>query len=359
LKQTYPINLLKFILVVLLALFSALSASASDQQSVHTDPDQKDEVGEQNVAEQEDADKRKSGFHAWVDREKKRADSQGHQAARWVDSFFSDPEYEAEVATSQVRVRPELYYRQEQGLKAKIKLAFRISLPNLNRRVSLVGGSTDFDSSFDEAVDDDISEPAIGLQFFGKEREKWSTNISVGVKGNEFAGFIGPRYRYQTNLTQRTSFRFVQKLLWQTNNEWQARSRFDFNFMINEQYFFRQLVDARWRGEHADEEGWRTRVSSLLTKRLSKASGLQSEVSAVFHTRPDTHVDEYVVALRYRKQTWRDWFYYEIVPQVSWEDEFDYKFNPGIHLRFEIFYGDDESTRYWRREVEDTEDFRW
>ena len=349
---------LKFFLAALL-LATMANASASEPKNVQTGSGQKEEGGGQTREEVADAEKKQSALLDWIEREKERTESQGHRAAQWVDSFFSDPEYEAEVATSQFRIRPELYYRQEQGLKARAKLAFRIRLPNLERNVSLVGGSSDFDSSFDEAVDDDLNEPAVGLQFFGKEGKKWNTSISLGVKFNEFAGFIGPRFRYRTDWSQRTSFRFVQKFLWQTNNEWQLRSRFDFNFALSEQYFFRQLVDARWRGEEADEEGWRTRVSSLLTKRLTKASGLQSEATAIFHTRPDTHVDEYVVALRYRKQTWREWFYYEIVPQVSWEDEFDYKWNPGIRLRVEIFYGGDKATRFWQRQAEDTEDFRW
>jgi len=359
LKRLLPTNLLKFVLVALLVLFSAVSASASDQESVQTGSDQNDEAGEQTGEEVVDADKKQSAFLDFVERQKKGVDSQGHRATQWVDSFFSDPEYEAEVATSQFRLRPELFYRREQGFKVKLKVAFKISLPNMEHRVSLVGGSTDFDSNFDEAVDDDVKEPAIGLQFFGRERGKWNSSVGVGVKGNEFAGFIGPRFRYRTDWTPRTSFRFTQKILWQTNNEWQSRSRFDFNVAINERYFFRQLVDGRWRGENSDEEGFRTRLSSLLTRRLAKAAGLQSEVTAIFHTRPDTHVDEYVVALRYRKRTWRDWFYYEIVPQVSWEEEFDYKFNPGIRLRIEIFYGADKDTRFWRREAEDTDDFRW
>jgi hypothetical protein len=306
-----------------------------------------------------DAEKKQPAFLNYIEREKKRAESQSLRAAQWVDSFFSDPEYEAEVATSQIRLRPELYYRREQGLKPKLKAAFKIRLPNIERHVSLVGGSSDFDSDFDSAVDDDISEPAIGLQFFGKEREKWNSSLSVGLKFNEFAGFIGPRARYRTDWTPRTSFRFVQKVLWQTNNEWQSRSRFDLNVAINERYFFRQMVDGRWRGENSDEEGFRTRVSSFLTRRFPNAAGLQSEATVIFHTKPDTHVNEYVVALRYRKRTWRDWFYYEIVPQVSWEKEFDYKFNPGIRLRVEIFYGADKDTRFWRREAEDSEDFRW
>jgi len=358
LRQTQAKAPLKFFLAVLL-LAAIVNTSASEPENVQTGSSQKEKSGGQTRKEEADAEKKQSAFLDWVEREKERTESLGQRATQWVDSFFSDPEYEAEVATNQFRIRPELYYRQEQGLKAKVKLSFRIRLPNLERHVSLVGGSSDFDSNFDEAVDDDLNEPAVGLQFFGKKRKKWNTSISVGVKFNDFAGIIGPRFRYRTDWSQRTSFRFVQKILWQTNNEWQIRSRFDFNFALSEQYFFRQLVDARWRGEEADEDGYRTRVSSLLTRRLTKASGLQSEATVIFHTRPDTHVDEYVVALRYRKRTWREWFYYEIAPQVSWENEFDYKWNPGIRLRVEIFYGDDKAPRFWQREAEDTEDFRW
>ena len=340
-------------------LFSVVTAYATGQEIAQAGSEQDAEAGEESDQEAVDSEEQQTRFLDFVEREKQRSESDSYRAAQWVDSFFSDPEYEAEVATSQYRLRPELFYRSEQGFKGKLKASFKIRLPNMERRVSLVGGSSDFDSNFDEAVDDDVSEPAIGLQFFGRERGKWNTSVSVGLKFNEFAGFMGPRFRYRTDWTPRTSFRITQKILWQTNNEWQSRSRFDFNVAINERYFFRQLVDGRWRGEHSTEEGFRTRVSSFLTRRLANAAGLQSEATVIFHTRPDTHVDKYVVAMRYRKRVWREWFYYEIVPQLSWEDEFDYKLNPGIRLRVEIFYGTDKDTRFWRREAEDTDDFRW
>jgi hypothetical protein len=48
-----------------------------------------------------------------------------------------------------------------------------------------------------------------------------------------------------------------------------------------------------------------------------------------------------------------------IVPEVSFEDEFDYKANPGVRLRVEVFFGADKVNQFWRREHEDTEDFRW
>jgi len=320
----------------------ASSEEASDKQG---------EAGDQDVAE----DKQPS----LLDRHKQFVDSQVQRASTWADAFFQDPNFEAEGAYSQIRIRPELYYRQEQGLEGRFRFRARLNLPNLGRKVSLVIGSEDDDGNGQGSADDSRDDSAIGLQFFMRQSSRWNTSITTGIKFNEFAGFVGPRVRYENVLGQKGSYRITQTVRWQTNNYWQFNTRLDLNRVISDFYFFRQTFDGRWRGEKAAEEGYRTQVSSVLTRRLSPESGLQYEFSTVFHSRPDTHVDEYVVSVRYRKRTKRDWLYYEIVPQVSFENEYDYKFNPGIRLRLEIFYGGKAAKDFWLRESEDTENFRW
>jgi|GEM_PF-1715922 len=294
-----------------------------------------------------------------LNRHKQYVDAQVQRAAMWVDSFFVDPAYEAEQANSQFRLRPELYYSKEDDLKANVRLRVRLNLPNLGHRTSLVIGAED-EGDFEYSADGDTSnDGVIGLQFFMRESSRWNTSLSLGMKFDEFAGFVGPRVRYTDVLGENGSYRFTQTLRWQTNNYWQINSRLDLNRVINDSLFFRQTFDGRWRGENAEEDGYRTQISSFLTQRVSGVSGLQYEFSTVFHTRPDTHVDEYVLAVRYRKRTSRDWLYYEIMPQVAFENEFDYTFNPGIRLRVEFFYGVQTKGQFSTRELEDTEDFRW
>jgi hypothetical protein len=232
------------------------------------------------------------------------------------------------AAYSQIRLRPEYYYRKEQGGKFKFRFRGRFNLPNLGRRVSLLAGA-DEDSGFDDSVDDSADEGVVGLQFYGKETSKWNTSLTLGLKFNDFAFFLGPRVRYQDNVGEKGSYRFTQTVRYQTNNYWQFNTRLDLNRLISERFYFRQTFDGRWRGKRSEDEGYRTRVSSFQTQRLTLISGLQYEFSTIFHTRPDTHVDRYVVALRYRKQTDLRWLYYEISPQVSWDEEYDYTFNPG------------------------------
>ena len=52
-----------------------------------------------------------------LERQKQTVETQVQRAAQWVDSFFADPDHDAEIASSQFRFRPEIYYRNEQGTK--------------------------------------------------------------------------------------------------------------------------------------------------------------------------------------------------------------------------------------------------
>jgi hypothetical protein len=304
----------------------------------------------------ETAGKERGDLLEW---QKEKVETQVQRAARWVDSFFSDPDYLAEVASSQFRLRPEIFYREEQGVDFDASMALKLHLPNLNRKVSLVIGSGSDEASFGDEATEDVEESVIGLQFFGRMRKRWHTSLSAGLKFDEFAGYIGPRARYWKSFNERTSLRFSQAVRWQTNNYWQILSRLDINHTLGGGYMFRQTFDGRWRGEKSEKEGYRTRISSFLTRYLSSSTGLQYEFTTVIHTRPDTHVDRYTLAARFRKRTTRDWLYYEIVPQVSFENEFDYAANPGIRLRLEFFYGTDVEQRRWKNAPEDSEDFLW
>ena len=294
-----------------------------------------------------------------LDSHKDKVDTRIQNASQWVDSFFGDPNYEAEYANTMVRIRPEFYYRKEQGAKGKLKVGIKFQLPNLGKKVSLVMGNEDTIEGYDDSSDDSADDPIIGLQFFGKSSARWNSSLSAGVKFNEFAGFIGPRVRYLAPWGNRKSVRFTQAVRYQTNGYWNTISRLDFNFILGDRFYFRQTFDGKWRGERSEDEGFRTRISSILTQRLKSTAGLQYDFSTIFHTRPDTHVDRYVVSLRYRKRTSRDWLYYEIVPLIAFDHDYDYKFNPGIRLRVEFFYGSVASTDFSKRQQEDTDDFRW
>jgi len=140
-----------------------------------------------------------------LDTSKRLVDTGVQRASQWVDDFFQDSTYDAEAANSQIRLRPEFYYRKEQGAKAKFRFRARLNLPSMGNRVSLVAGADDDSGGFDDSVDDSSDDGVIGLQFFMKESSRWNTSISVGMKFNDFAGFVGPRVRFTDVLGEKGS----------------------------------------------------------------------------------------------------------------------------------------------------------
>lgn len=267
------------------------------------------------------------------------------ETAQWFDAFFDDPNYLAEDASTRIRFRPELFFQSKRDVKVRVKLAAKVKLPKLSNKASLVIGGDEGTGDFDQSIEDAAEEPSIGLQFFGKQSKRWNTSVTVGLKTGGLALFAGPRVRYLQPLGERSQFRVVQTVRWFTDDGWDSRTRLDFDHVFGNGVFLRQTIDGRWRADGHDEEGFRTRISTSVTQRLNPNVGLQYEWSTIFHTKPDNHVDSTTLALRFRMRSKRKWLFYEIVPQLAFEDEFDWDANPGIRLRIEILFGEDNGKR--------------
>ena len=144
--------------------------------------------------------------------------------------------------------------------------------------------------------------------------------------------------------------RLVQTFRWFTDNGWDSRTQLDFDHVFESGVFLRQTVDGRWRADRHEEEGFRTVVSTSVTQRLKRDLGLQYEWFTVFQTEPDNHVNSTTLALRFRKRSKREWLFFEVVPQLAFEDEFDWDPNPGIRFRFEIIFGEDTRSGKTRKD---------
>ena len=119
-----------FLTFLVLLSFSALAIETNEdaaQTAASEDETALDEFLDEADAEAEvDAEN-----EPWVDAHKEYVDTRIEKATLWVDGFFNDSNYEAEAAYSQIRLRPEFYYRKEQGAKGKFRFRARINLPNL------------------------------------------------------------------------------------------------------------------------------------------------------------------------------------------------------------------------------------
>ncbi len=267
--------------------------------------------------------------------------------AAWMDDFFDDQNYEDEVNQSTLRLTLSTLWEENEDLDVEAKVRLRVSLPRWENRLQLVlAGDSDDSGAFDDLEDEDLELPgdgdgdrnvALGLRYFAKQTKRQNVSLSGGLRWRDGAPriYIQPRYRFFTDLGTWNA-RFIQKVGWFDPDGWESRSTLQFERILDKDYFFRTEGKLDW---YEDEEGWFPQLNFILRKPLSQKRMASLEWRNYFETKPDSILESSVIKLRYRQRVYRDWLWFEVAPQVTFPEEDDYDWQPGLMLKLEAYFG--------------------
>lgn len=289
-----------------------------------------------------DADERPE---SWLDRSHSYISERLCEPAAWFDGFFGDDRsFEETPIGTFIRVRNAAEWDQDGGLGYGLSIRASIVLPRVSDRIRLlVTRDDDFsgETRSEPALGDGSDRTRLGLRFIASERSRSQLDFdgSIGVSGGGLNPEIRGRYRYVQGLTDRTLMRATQSLFWQRMDGFGTTSRLDWEWLRSRD----ELL--RWTGQgtvsqESDGVDWRTGVIAF--RQLDARSALRGEVGLFGYTRPSFEVEEYFVALRYRRQFLRPWLYYEVQPEHAWplENETgkrrsDWRFTLTLEVQFE------------------------
>ncbi len=269
--------------------------------------------------------------------------------ATWLDSFFGDQRYEAEINKSQLKIRFDAFREGSTGMDfRRPNFDLRLVLPQLRKKTHLV-------ISGDPKADEDAlaAQPGGGaqlaksternlttaLQYFPVDTKRSNFSLRAGVKlhNGKFALLAGPRYRYLLPLDP-WDLRFTQEFVWSTNMRWQSRTTFDFERILPyNDLFFRMTLEELWS---ENVTGYPYTLSFLLRQPLDRNRALQYEWVNSFQTYPTNELVEELLVFRYRQRFWRDWLFLEIAPQYRFPRDRSFDATPGILFRLEMVFGD-------------------
>lgn len=268
--------------------------------------------------------------------------------ATWLDSFFGDERYEAEVNKSQFKIRFDAFREGSTGMDyRRPNFDLRLVLPQLRKKTRLV-------ISGDPNVDVDATTAHPGgqsttvakgaernlttqLQIFPVETKRTNFSIRAGVKlhNGEVAVLAGPRYRYLIPLDP-WDLRFTQEVLWSSEMRWQSRTRFDLERPLPHDLFFRTSLEGVWS---ENVPGYPYNLSFVLRHPLDNNRAVQYEWINSFQTYPTNELDEELLVFRYRQRFIRDWLFLEIAPQCRFPRDLGFHATPGILFRLETVFG--------------------
>lgn len=267
---------------------------------------------------------------------------------RWIDSFFADPRVENEVGKTRVKIRFSLFAEEEATTEYDVQANVRLDLPILEGRLHLLlAGDPEDDDDFQAitgregvppeltAADERIS-ASLRYYLVRTLYQNISLRSGVRLRSGTPTLFLEPRYRHSVPLDQWV-FRFTQRFIGFTDGTIGARTTLDLERQLRPPLFFRTTANGSW---FSDEEGYFYSLGFSLFQPLNTRTVLVYSLENSFQTQPTHRLQEVVLSTRFRQQIWREWFYYEIAPQLSFPHEDDYTVTPGIFLRMEMLFGD-------------------
>lgn len=252
--------------------------------------------------------------------------------AIWFDSFFSDQRIDEEVRPgSNLRWQND-YIEDEFGF-SKYTTTFRGSfkLPKVTQKLR-VEFEGDPESSLRDIVPEnrEDSEAQIGIIYELTRSPRASLSWKLSLSPS-----ITMRYRYSLPLTDHFTTRFTQQVFYK-DSAFGVSATVDFIYSFSDDLILRQANDLG-RTEDDDASKWATGLT--LYQRLNEKSALSYESSYNGTTEPEVFATNARVAVRYRRQIYRKWLFFEIAPEVTWPRELitdKRKKTNALFLRLEI-----------------------
>jgi len=283
---------------------------------------------------------------SWMDRAHSYLNQRLCEPAAWFDGFFGDPRsFEETPVGNFLRVRNTVRWDQTEDLDHRLRIQASLALPRASDRIRLlVTRDDDLDGGELDNVSgaaDDTDRTRIGLRFLASERARSRFDIdgTIRLSGATPNPRVRGRYRYVQALSDRSLARLTQSVFWEVDDGFGTTSRVDYEFLPHRDRLL------RWTGQGTVSEGsdgvdWRTSLVSF--HQLSNYDAMRYEVGMFGYTDPKFEVEEYFVAVRYRRQFLRPWLFFELQPEHAWpldqdtgRRRSDWRFSVTLEVQFE------------------------
>ena len=260
-----------------------------------------------------------------------------------IDEFFADENVYYESSGSYLKLTADTIWSEggDIGYRGDIKLKLR--LPRTQEKIKLV-----FESDPEER-DDDLAktpEPTIqraveekeffaGIQgSFGK-KEKWQFKPSLGIR------LHSPPDLYTRFRFSRTAdfgswlFRFNETIFWFDSIGWGEDTTFQFDFKILDDVLFRVTSFGRWTNQN---EYFDLSQTFSFIHTLSQRRAISYDMGVYGNSDPTVHATNYLLGARYRQVIHSDYLFMELIPQIDYRQEHDFRAEYSFTLRLEMVF---------------------
>lgn len=264
--------------------------------------------------------------------------------ARNIDAFFAADQTFQESTRSYARVRIDTKLDNDLQIGFDGDVRVKIDLPRTERKLKLLIESDDTTRTGVPDRLDDTPIDVVRRQDYllsierVNEVNKWDVRPAAGIKmrwiPDPFLRLRATRYHDLSGWLMRTA----GSVFWFTSDGLGANTTLDFDRPVGDMMFFRSSTILRWQ----ENDQFLTAEQQLsMYHRLDPKHYLVYQVGARANQDPDWAMQQYFVAVHYRKNVYKNWLFLELIPQIDYRVERDFEALPSITLRLEGVFGQD------------------
>ncbi|QQD21071.1 hypothetical protein GJQ54_04480 [Oceanospirillaceae bacterium ASx5O] len=258
----------------------------------------------------------------------------------FVDAFFGDDLIGDDVSGTRGKISMATRKVSGDALEFKFGVSVKLDLPNTNDRLKLLIESDEEDEGVQQNFLDSVDNTSYStaLRFLVNERAAWRTDFDVGIRGglpfNPFSRFRARRYAYLSEWEMRAT----QTLYYFRDDGWGEDTELRLDYPLNTEKLFRINTRARYL---LDNRFFDLNYDLALYHELGPHSVLAYNAGASGDSAQGATFYSYYAGVRYRRQVYRDWVFFEIAPQFEWHRDTDYRTRPVLMLRLESLISQD------------------
>lgn len=263
----------------------------------------------------------------------------------WLDRLFGGEEFVPE-RSSYVRLRTTALMR-EGGSEVEPRLQARITLPNTERRLSLMLEGEDEDP-FGRGVGGVQPDPPMLLRSPGDRgftaglrylSELWNAvdldaDAGIRLRSGLPDPFVRARVRRVVGLGS-WELRPLQELYWREQKGAGARFQLLVQRSLGGPRLFRSISEVDW--VHRERTTYYAQ-DLIFVHAFSRLNAVQAVIGVRGESHPQ-RVESWFVNIGWRRNIYRDWLFAEVRPELLFERDADFQAEPRLFLTLEAYFG--------------------
>ena len=270
---------------------------------------------------------------------------------RSTDAFFQSDKYLGETADTYLKVRFDTQFQSLEDDAFNIMANAHLPLSRSKKRFNLFVEDVTKENAKNvlEDTDKKNAAPRLGINYFAPETYGIKSKYSIGLSG------IHPYVRARYNIVFETGgwiIEPVQSFEYSTKYQFEEETDIYFDTRPTDMSLFRvqlyRKTDSRTDGMDyafifsyfhtgSRETGWR--VSQTFWGNTQYGYGVDDGIESPVMSESYGGISDYRTELSWRRNVWRKWFFYELMPSVNFHRRHDYRPNYALRFYLDFYFG--------------------